>query len=137
MYVASVLFEMLHMFQWLYTYVARVCSKCFICFRCILQQVLYVVSVFISRRGKRAQVEAVPMGAPEAKWARVVPTCMHSSRRGMRGYPDVRTLASPKKYMERENHVTARTPTRVPYLADGHCSSCVTVAFFTFLCTPC
>ena len=29
--------QMLHMLQWLYTYVAIVCSKCFICFRRILQ----------------------------------------------------------------------------------------------------
>ena len=28
---------MLHMLQWLYTYVARVCSKYFICFRHVLQ----------------------------------------------------------------------------------------------------
>ena len=28
---------MLHMLQWLYTYGARVCSKCFICFRRMLQ----------------------------------------------------------------------------------------------------
>jgi hypothetical protein len=30
-------FQMLHMLQWLYTYVARVCSKCFICCRRMLQ----------------------------------------------------------------------------------------------------
>jgi hypothetical protein len=44
MYVSNALYEccngsfrMLHMLQWLYTYVVRVCSKCFICFKRILQ----------------------------------------------------------------------------------------------------
>jgi len=40
---------MLHMLQWLYIYVATVCFKCFTCFRCMLQQVLHIASVFISR----------------------------------------------------------------------------------------
>jgi hypothetical protein len=35
-----------------------------------------------------------------------------------------------KKYGERENHAMAWIPTRVLYLADGHCSSNGTVAFF-------
>jgi hypothetical protein len=47
------------MLKWLYTYVATLCVKCFICFRRILQQMLHVASVFISRRGKRAQAEEV------------------------------------------------------------------------------
>jgi hypothetical protein len=45
------------MLHCLYTYVARVCFKCFTCFRCMLQQVLHVASVFISRPGKRAHAE--------------------------------------------------------------------------------
>jgi hypothetical protein len=36
---------MLHMLQWLYTYVTSVWSKYFICFRRMLQQVLHVVNV--------------------------------------------------------------------------------------------
>ena len=35
-----------------------------------------------------------------------------------------------KKYREKENHAMAWTPTRVLYLAYGHCSSRGTVAFF-------
>jgi hypothetical protein len=38
----------LHMLQWLYTYVARLC---FTYFRHMLQQVLYVASIFISMHG--------------------------------------------------------------------------------------
>ena len=45
---------MLHMLQWLYTYVASLYSKYFACFKCILQQMLHVASVFSSKRGKRA-----------------------------------------------------------------------------------
>ena len=41
--------SMLHMLQWLYTYVASVCFH-----------LLHVASVFISRHGKRAQTEVVP-----------------------------------------------------------------------------
>ena len=51
------------MLQWLYRFVISVCSKCFFYFRRMLQQVLHVASVFISRCGKRAQAEAVPVGA--------------------------------------------------------------------------
>ena len=40
---------MLHMLQWLYTYVATICFKCFTYFRRMLHQVLHVASVFISR----------------------------------------------------------------------------------------
>ena len=38
---------MLHMFQWLYTYAVRVCSKCFICFRRMLQ-VFYLDVAFVA-----------------------------------------------------------------------------------------
>jgi hypothetical protein len=43
-YVARCLIMMLHMLQWLYTYVVNVCSKCFICFRHMLQEVLFYVA---------------------------------------------------------------------------------------------
>jgi hypothetical protein len=39
-------FRMLHMLQWLYTYVARVCSKCFICFRHMLQIYVQMFDLF-------------------------------------------------------------------------------------------
>jgi hypothetical protein len=48
------------MLQWLYTYIASACFKCFTCFRRMLQQVLHVASVFISRHEKQAQVKTVP-----------------------------------------------------------------------------
>ena len=44
----------------LYTSVAKYVPNVFTCFRRMLQQELHVASVFISRRGKRAQAEAVP-----------------------------------------------------------------------------
>jgi hypothetical protein len=43
---------MLYMLQWLYTYITSVCFKCFAYFRRILQQVLHIASIFISRHGK-------------------------------------------------------------------------------------
>jgi hypothetical protein len=36
---------MLHMLQWLYTYVISVCFKCFICFRRMLQK-CFMLQVF-------------------------------------------------------------------------------------------
>jgi hypothetical protein len=64
---------MLHMLLWLYTYAATLCVEYFTCFRHILQQMLHVANVFISRRGKQALAEEVPrVGA--------VPTSMHRIR---------------------------------------------------------
>jgi hypothetical protein len=54
---ANIFIWMLHMLKWLYMYVASVCFKCFTYFKRMLQQVLHVASVFISRPGKGAHVE--------------------------------------------------------------------------------
>jgi hypothetical protein len=48
-------------------------SKCFICFRCMLQQVPHVSSVFISRYGRQVQAEAVPACMPSSM------ACMHAT----------------------------------------------------------
>ena len=71
---------MLHMLQQIYTYVASVYFKCFTSFRRMLQQVLYIVSVFISRRSSRrgAQVQ-------------VVPTCMHRHGRATQKRSEMRS----------------------------------------------
>jgi hypothetical protein len=59
MSIISVFISMLHMLQWLYTYVASACFKCFIYSRRMLQQSLHVASVFISRHGKGTHAECV------------------------------------------------------------------------------
>jgi hypothetical protein len=64
---------MLHMLQWLYTYVASLCVKYFTCIRRILQQMLHVASVFISREGNECRRRRFPH-------AGAVPTSMRSSR---------------------------------------------------------
>jgi hypothetical protein len=124
---------MLHMFQWIYTYVTSVYSKCFICFRRMLQT--YVINVSpvsevccrsasccnISRRRKRTHVDAFPSGAREAKWVWVVPTCMHAKRQtrarsSMRGR---RNIGQAQQHARRAQQ--ARPSGR---LSSGHADTC-------------
>jgi hypothetical protein len=60
-----------------YTYVASVCSKCFIYYERMLQQVLHVASVSWASAGsgrRRRRSQEVPMCTRKARWERAVPT---------------------------------------------------------------
>jgi hypothetical protein len=55
---------MLHMLQWLYTYVAEVCSQCFICvFRRIVVSVFYLDVTYISHICRKCFIRILRMFA--------------------------------------------------------------------------